>query len=110
MPSAECQNKKAAYLCEVVSVLTLKARIVTGRAEALDEEFDCVTMRSVDKMERAVVAAVSLLRTGGVLALLTTSVGFPRLQEKLPGIDWKDPVLLPSSEQRSLCLGIKARH
>lgn len=104
---AESQNKKAAFLREVVSVLGLKARIIAGRAETLLEDFDCVTMRAVDRMEQAVLQATSLVRCNGLLALLTTTAEYSALEGLLSGVEWQDPISLPGSDQRVLCLGTK---
>jgi 16S rRNA (guanine527-N7)-methyltransferase len=69
---AESQGKKAAFLREAVRVLGVAAKVHSGRAESLATQFDCVTMRAVDKMDRAVQSAAMLVRPGGWLALMTT--------------------------------------
>ena len=51
---AESQGKKAAFLSEAVRVLGVDANVHSGRAETLGSQFDCVTLRAVDKMEKAV--------------------------------------------------------
>jgi len=104
---AESQSKKAAFLREAVSVLGLNARVFPGRAESLREEFDCVTMRAVDRMERAVSDGESLVRSGGFLALLTTEAEFPRVEAKLSKVRWLEANPTPGSEQRVIRLGIK---
>ncbi len=58
---AESQSKKAAFLQEAVRVLGIGAKVHAGRAEALRTVFDCVTLRAVDKMPKAVAAAVKLV-------------------------------------------------
>lgn len=77
---AESQGKKAAFLQEAVRVLELEAQVYAGRAEGLKEDFDCVTLRAVDRMERAVETAAQLVRPGGWLVLLTTSGNLPELK------------------------------
>jgi len=104
---AESQNKKAAFLREVVSVLGLNTRIFGRRAETIAGNFDCVTMRAVDRMERAAAQAASLLSSRGVLALMTTRKEFPVLERSLSGFHWKDTIPLPGSDQSVLCLGTK---
>jgi 16S rRNA (guanine527-N7)-methyltransferase len=103
---AESQNKKAAFLNEVVRRLRLNARVYAGRAESMQEIFDCVTMRAVDRMEEAVTVAISLLSSGGGLIVMTTESLEPQLKE-IPGISWGKAVHLPASEQRIALLGIK---
>jgi 16S rRNA (guanine527-N7)-methyltransferase len=77
---AESQGKKAAFLHEAIRVLGVTIKVYSGRAEELAAEFDCVTLRAVDKMERAVQSAAKLVRPGGWLALMTTTANLPILK------------------------------
>ncbi len=77
---AESQNKKAAFLQEAVRVLGIRAEVHAGRAEVLRTVFDCVVLRAVDRMPKAVAAAVPLVAPAGWLALMTTSNGLEGLQ------------------------------
>jgi len=52
---AESQTRKAAFLREVVRTLQLTSTVWARRAEEIAEEFDCVTIRAVDRMDEAVV-------------------------------------------------------
>ena len=70
---AESQGKKAVFLREAVRTLGVRAGVHAGRAEMLQQAFDCVVMRAVDHMEAAVPAAVGLVRPGGWLGVMTTS-------------------------------------
>ena len=72
MTLAESQGKKAAFLQEALRVLGVAAKVHSGRAEGLGRSFDCVTLRAVDRMGRAVHAAAELVGPGGWLALMTT--------------------------------------
>jgi len=103
---AESQGKKAAFLQEAVRVLGIEAKVHAGRAEALRAVFDCVILRAVDKMAKAVVAAVPLVAPSGWLALMTTGGEIAQLQ-KAAGteISWSDPVKLPFGDDRILALG-----
>lgn len=69
---AESQTKKAAFLNEVVRSLNLSSSVFAGRAENLTEQFDCVALRAVDRMEQAVLSAWGLVREGGWLVIFTT--------------------------------------
>lgn len=103
---AESQGKKAAFLQEAVRVLGLKVKVHAQRAELLSERFDCVTLRAVDRMERAVAAAALLVTPGGVLALLTTEQELPSLQVAAAGdFVWDQKFSLPGSDARELVLG-----
>jgi 16S rRNA (guanine527-N7)-methyltransferase len=106
---AESQGKKAAFLREAVRVLGLSITVHAGRAEALTTQFDCVTLRAVDKMERAVQSAAQLVRPGGWLALMTTTSALPTLKASAgANFSWSAAPLLPSSNDRLLALGKRA--
>jgi 16S rRNA (guanine527-N7)-methyltransferase len=103
---AESQGKKAAFLQEALRVVGITARVHYGRAETVGTQFDCVTLRAVDHMERALPAAVRLLHTGGWLASMTTSAAVPEIQAAVgPQFCWSSPLLLPGSDSRVLALG-----
>jgi len=103
---AESQNKKAAFLQEAVRELGISAKVHSGRAEALHAVFDCVTLRAVDKMPKAVAAAVQLVAPGGWLALMTTRAQIATLQSAAgAGFSWSEPVPLPFADDRILALG-----
>src|ERR1017187_10846818 len=105
---AESQGKKAAFLREAVRVLGLAAKVHSGRAEALTTNFDCVTLRAVDKMELAVQAATQLVRPGGWLALMTTTAALPALQLSAGGdLTWPQILPLHGSDDRLLALGLR---
>ncbi len=103
---AESQGKKAAFLREAVRELGLPSKVFSGRAEALTDSFDCVALRAVDRMQRAVPAAVRLLRPGGSLVLLTSGSELAALQVAAgSGLSWSCPTALPNAENRVLALG-----
>ena len=103
---AESQGKKAAFLQEAVRSLGLSARVHAERAEMLNELFDCVAMRAVDRMAEAVRVAAGLVRPGGWLALMTTEGELERLKDSVGAeFSWQEPTLLPGSETRLIALG-----
>ena len=103
---AESQGKKAAFLQEAVRVLGIEAKVHAGRAEALDGNFDCVVLRAVDKMLKAVATAVPLVAPEGWLALMTTGAEVASLQKAAGAeISWSEPVKLPFGDDRILALG-----
>ncbi len=105
---AESQGKKAAFLQETVRILKLNAQVFAGRAEKLDQQFDCVTLRAVDRMEQAMAQASSLVRCGGWIAVMTTLTELPRVSGSMGGnFKWLEPLPLPGSDQRVLSLAIK---
>ncbi|MDE3149782.1 MAG: class I SAM-dependent methyltransferase, partial [Acidobacteriota bacterium] len=102
-------GKKAAFLREALRVLGLPARVHAGRAETLAETFSCVTLRAVDRMEAAVMAAAGLVGPGGWLAPLTTLADLQSIQSAAgPEFAWSEPVPLPGSDARILALGKRA--
>ena len=106
---AESQGRKAAFLQEVVRVLGLGAKVHAGRAEMLSERFDCVTLRAVDHMARAVANAAPLVKPGGLLLLMTTKAASAELQAAAgQEFSWTLTPLLPAADERSLAFGVRA--
>lgn len=103
---AESQGKKAAFLREAVRVLGLRATVHGARAEELTVQYDCVTLRAVDRMEAAVCVAARLVAPGGWLVLMTTAREQAR-QTTAAGEEflWAHTVPLPGGEDRLLALG-----
>ena len=106
---AESQNKKAAFLREALRTLNLKATIHSGRAETLKQNYDCITLRAVDKMQQAVPAALQLLAPAGWLAILTTTEEVPNIQAQIntasSPIVWQPTQPLLAGTNRILLLG-----
>jgi 16S rRNA (guanine527-N7)-methyltransferase len=103
---AESQGKKAAFLSEAVRVLGVAAMVHSGRADLLHNSFDCITLRAVDKMERAVQEAGQMVRPGGWLALMTTGKELEALKASAGDeFAWAPLILLPGGEERLLALG-----
>lgn len=103
---AESQSKKAAFLQEAVRILGIGAQVHAQRAEALRAVFDCVVLRAVDKMPKAVAAAVRLVASQGWLGLMTTRAELSALKDAA-GAEflWGEPVMLPFGNDRILALG-----
>ena len=102
---AESQGKKAAFLHEAVRIMEVSVKVHTGRAETLASQFDCVTLRAVDRMEQAVQVAATRVQPGGWLALMTTYADLDTVQVAAGDrFKWKEPVPLPGSEERILAL------
>jgi len=103
---AESQSKKAAFLREAVRVLAISAQVHADRAEALGSVFDCVVLRAVEKMPKAVAAAVKLVAQGGWLAVMTTEKGLAGLKTAAGAeFRWRETVPLPESHNRLLAIG-----
>jgi 16S rRNA (guanine527-N7)-methyltransferase len=105
---AESQGKKAAFLREAARVLGISFSVHAARAESLACNFDCVTLRAVDRMDLAILAAASLVGPGGWLLPFATS-GEAESLRKVAGqagrdFRWADPIKLPGTD-RILLLG-----
>ncbi len=104
---AESQSKKAAFLKEALRVCGVHGRVHGRRVADLPAGalFDAVTLRAVDRMDAACEEAVSRLKSGGNLYILTT-MGAPRVSGgPLSSIRWQTPVALPQSRQRVVLIG-----
>ncbi|MGA3335109.1 MAG: 16S rRNA (guanine(527)-N(7))-methyltransferase RsmG [Terracidiphilus sp.] len=105
---AESQGKKAAFLQEAIRTLGISAKVHAGRAGALDAVFDCVVLRAVDRMPKAVAAAVRLVAPGGWLALMTTGAELEKLKAAAgPEFSWPQLLPLPGSSDRLLALAAR---
>jgi 16S rRNA (guanine527-N7)-methyltransferase len=106
---AESQGKKSAFLREAVRVLELAATVHSGRAEEIVGQFDCVTLRAVDRMDVAIAAAGQLVRRGGWIGPMTTNATLAKVKTAAGGgFEWLAPMHLPGSEDRLLVLGRRA--
>jgi 16S rRNA (guanine527-N7)-methyltransferase len=102
---AESHGKKAAFLQEAVRVTGISAKVYSGRAETLTSQFDCVTLRAVERMEQAVHSAERLVSANGLLVLMTTESDLPSLQAAVSStFRWSTPTPLSGSESRILAL------
>lgn len=103
---AEARGKKAAFLKETARELGIDVKVHAQRAETLSEVFDCVVMRAVDKMPKAVAAAAGLVAPGGWLALMTTDAELAQLQSAAGArFSWVESSPMPNSKERLLALG-----
>ena len=102
----ESQQKKVAFLREVVRALELKnVSVHLGRAERSELQARIVTMRAVEKFEQALITAASLVESGGSLALLIGESQARATPRTLPNFAWLDPISIPKSRERILILG-----
>jgi 16S rRNA (guanine527-N7)-methyltransferase len=102
---AESQGKKAAFLLEAVRATGVSVLVHSGRAETLARLYDCITLRAVDNMDRAIRQAAHLVHAGGWLAPLTTHRELSTIKAAVsPEFSWSDPIPLPASDNRILIL------
>jgi 16S rRNA (guanine527-N7)-methyltransferase len=106
----ESSHKKAAFLREVARSLTLTAvNILNARAETLTQTFDVVTLRAVERFEKILPVAASLLAPGGRLVLLIGAAQQAQAQAALPHLMWSNPIPIPYSRARILQVGRRSQ-
>ena len=104
----ESSQKKAVFLKEAVRTLALTGvDVFAGRAEDFAATADLVTLRAVERYERALGAAARLVAPGGRLALLIGSPQAACTPQLLAGFGWQAPVAIPQSSARVLLVGTK---
>ncbi|MGA2902716.1 MAG: 16S rRNA (guanine(527)-N(7))-methyltransferase RsmG [Candidatus Korobacteraceae bacterium] len=103
----ESHNKKATFLREAVRTLKLdRAQVFCGRAQHWGQIADLVTLRAVERFQRALPVAASLVRPGGKLCLLI-GAGQMKSARELSGEEWtwRDPLRIPLSMGRVIAIG-----
>ena len=105
---AESQGKKAAFLQEAVRVLGIRATVHAERAETLRAVFDCVVLRAVDKMPKAVAVAARLVGPKGWLVLMTTASRLDELKGAAGAeFSWTTRKQLAGATDRIIALGAR---
>jgi 16S rRNA (guanine527-N7)-methyltransferase len=102
---AEAQGKKAAFLREAVRTVGTATEVYDGRVEGMPQGnlFDAVSLRAVEKMEKAIPSAIR--RSKRYLVLFTTRTQEPIHRQATPDLEWMKPISLPNSEERILAIG-----
>jgi 16S rRNA (guanine527-N7)-methyltransferase len=104
----ESNHKKATFLKEVVFALKLaNASVFTGRGEDYPDRADLVTMRAVERFEKALPTALHLLEPAGRIALMIGLSQTDAAKDFHPEVEWKDPVSVPGGHSRILLVGTR---
>jgi 16S rRNA (guanine527-N7)-methyltransferase len=104
----ESNGKKAAFLNEVIFALQLKnAKVFSQRAETYPGQADLVTMRAVEKFEKALPLALDMAREGGRIALMIGDSQLGAARALAHEVRWEDPIPVPSGHSRVLAVGTK---
>lgn len=104
----ESNGKKAAFLNEVVYTLGLKnARVSNRRAEEFGDKAELVTMRAVEKFERALPIALGLIAAGGRIGLMIGSAQVQAVKNQGRNFSWTEPVAVPGGHSRVLLVGTR---
>jgi len=102
----ESQNKKVAFLREVIRSLTLTGiDVLPARAETFSGASALVTLRAVENFESILPIAVRLVAPHGRLALLIGQSQIERAQALSPTLSWSPPLPIPQSASRVLLVG-----
>lgn len=102
----ESNQRKATFLRELVRALNLNSvSVLAERAESISLEADLVTFRAVERFERILPIAFSLVKPRGRLAILVGNEQIGLAQSTLSSVDWKAPIPVPLSESRTLLVG-----
>ena len=103
----ESNNKKVAFLREVIRALTLTTIDVTAvRAEdSPTGHARVVTLRAVDRFAQILPTAIRLLSPGGRLALLISESQLREATRLAPTLHWSPSTQIPNSKARILAIG-----
>jgi 16S rRNA (guanine527-N7)-methyltransferase len=103
----ESNQKKATFLREVVRMLGLEGvDVFAGRAERFPAaSADVVTLRAVERFEKALSIAAALVRPGGRLAALIGKSQIEEAKTVVEDVQWQTPVSIPLSNSRVLLAG-----
>ncbi len=107
----ESQQKKSTFLREVVRSLGLRgAQVFAGRAEQWDKTAELVTLRAVERFERALPIAAKLVAEDGRLGLLIGAGQVPMAQEVLgENWGWEEPARVSQSGTWVVLAGKRVR-
>jgi 16S rRNA (guanine527-N7)-methyltransferase len=101
----ESQQKKVAFLREVIRALTLtNINVSPSRAEDFSTTANTVTLRAVEHFDQILPTAARLVAPRGRLALLIADSQLTRAQTIIPNFTWHPPVSLPDSDTRQLVI------
>jgi 16S rRNA (guanine527-N7)-methyltransferase len=102
----EATQKKCTFLQEAVRKLGLaNVEVFSGRGEDYVGQADVVTLRAVERFERALPLALRLVRSGGRISLLIGDAQTAKARELSPGVAWRNPIEVPLSSRRVLLIG-----
>ena len=105
----ESQQKKAAFLRELVRVLELKnVKVFGDRAESYRETAELVILRAVERFQDALKMAISLTSRGGLVGLMIGSGQVELARSLSTEISWGDAVEIPCSNSRALLVGSRS--
>lgn len=103
----ESQNKKVAFLREVIRSLTLTGiDVVPARAETISSKSSVVSLRAVENFESILPTAARLVAPQGRLALLVGESQIARAHRLCPTFSWQPPLPIPQASARVLQIAV----
>jgi len=104
----ESNNRKAAFLNEAIFALGLKnAKVFSQRAEVYPGKADLVTMRAVERFEKALPVAAGLVAPTGCLALMIGAFQVDKAKELASELCWEGMIPVPGGYSRVLLVGTR---
>jgi len=105
----ESNQKRATFLREVSRMLTLmNVDVFSGRVEDYRNPLaQVVTLRAVERFEKALPIAASLVVPGGRLALLIGEAQLACAQDLTPSFAWTATLPVPLSSRRILAIAVR---
>jgi len=103
----ESNNKKVAFLREVMRALDLATgvRVLASRAQDVESSATLVTLRAVERFSNTLSSARKLIAPNGRIALLIGSAQRQTAESSLSDLRWEKPIALPLSINRILLIG-----
>lgn len=103
----EAHGKKATFLKEVVRATKLsEIRVAAVRAENLNQRFDLVTLRAVERFADVLPVAAKLVRPGGRIGLLIGSAQVSDAKQSVVNFTWREAEHIPQSNARVVLEGL----
>jgi 16S rRNA (guanine527-N7)-methyltransferase len=102
----ESNNKKVAFLREVIRALTLTdIDVFPDRAESFPPASAAtVTLRAVERFDQILPAATRILAPSARLVLLISEAQLPQAQTLAPTLHWFPSIPIPLSESRIIAI------
>jgi 16S rRNA (guanine527-N7)-methyltransferase len=102
----ESNNKKVAFLREVVRTLKLESvEVLAQRAQEVVPQADLVTLRAVEKFDRVLPVSRRLMLPKAELVLLIGADQVAVAKSAVPEVVWDAAIPLPLSQSRALLIG-----
>lgn len=104
----ESNLKKSTFLKELIHLLGLRnVKVFGGRADGYSQSAGLVMLRAVEKFGEVLPLAFRLVSPAGRLALMIGASQVDLAKSLLQGIQWQEPLAIPSGHSRVLLAGTR---